>query len=794
MKIPFRQGLVNFARTGDGQPMFLKVNASRNYIDIVAIKTPVTVAFAHGKSDYILTEPTNVDSAWGPIAGVKTWLFWDIDTLTGKRTYGTTTIAPVVGAVAPKVLGQHWFDTATTTMKVWTGHTWLPKIRVFAGTYDGVTLTPNVGGTQAGIRVGVTAGRIIFDANGKPVNKRNGEFFTTEDNFLVHGETSSTVNLEQGSFIGKANEPIPAYSVVKFTDVGWISLAEYEDIENVALAMSTTSVNTNEVGSLVFGGIVTNPYWNFQTLNAPLWVKGSGEVSEEEEDNGKKPPIGRVLSPTSMLFNPYSRSAGAIGDGAKGDKGDKGDPGDVGPPGPRGLPGADSVVAGPTGAKGDTGAVGAKGDKGDKGDTPVIDYEAIIAAVLDRLELPSSQPGTLEIVGPETITERSNGTYTVTLKIGTGPAVTVPVSIKLTGENAAINNNGLLTTQTMATDGVSLVLEAEYLYNGTVIKATKEVIVTKIAPTLLTVTGLTNTFPNETRQLVTIVKYADGVTKTVTTAATYMTSNAGAGTVNLVGLFTAKSVTANTPITVTATYVEGEHTLSANISATVLLVIPVGMNLTMTVLTGANGQKINEGGTAQFAAVITMNDGTSVTVVPSWAVSAANVGSINTNGLFTAALQSSGEATGNVNATIVYQGVALQATKAVTVADVPVVTTVFPYYGLISKTTQLTATTVTGLQNRGTAANRTGNFTLDAGTGTSGTYMVYAYPVSYGLATFLDTSTNFTGGWDGAGGDYTDPSKDGPITVNVTVNGTSIPFYVYKTSRAGIGVKTWTVS
>lgn len=796
MKIPFRQGLVNFARSGDNQSQFMKVNTSRNYVDLVSNKVSVTIAFAHGKSNYILSEPADVTAAWGPIGGVKQWLYWDIDKLTGKRSFGTTKLAPVVADIAPTVrpTDLHWFDTTTTTMKVWTGGSWLPVIRVFAGTYDGTSLVQNTYGSQVDNRQSVAAGRVIYDAIGKPVRKQSGEFFTTEDNFLVTGETSSTVNLEQGSFVAQAIEPIPAYSVIKLTDVGKMSLASYDDIDNVALAVSTIATNTNDIGSAVFNGIIYNPFWNWPKINAPLWVYNSGEVSDTEPVNNKKPPIGRVLTPTTILFNPYTRAL-ANGGGGNGEKGDKGDPGVAGPQGPRGLPGADGAP-GPTGAKGDKGDKGdkgEKGDKGDKGDTPVIDYPAIIAEVLKQLQgqIPTPKPVTLKILGPEEVNERTTTAYAVQLSVDGGDTITVAAVISMAGVEASMNGNNLVA-QTQSADGHTVQLSAQYIYNGTVLDAKLTVKIKKLPPVTLTITGWTDAFPGETRQAVATVRYADGVTNIVTTQSSWISNAPSLAAVVASGLVTAKTVTATTPVAISATFVEGAYTITGSQTANVKVIAPVSMAINMSILTGANAGNINEGGTARFVAVVTMTNGTTTTVIPAWTTSPA-IGTIDVDGNFVAA-QVASNTTADVMGKITLQGVALQATKSVTVVDIPVVVTPAPFFGLVSKTAQLTAANVSALPGRGTGGTKAFTFTLDAGTGTTGQYMVYAYPVSYGLANFLDTSTNFSGGWDGAGGDPTDPSKDGPIVVGITINGATVPFYVYKTSRSGIGQKTWTVS
>ena len=63
----------------------------------------------------------------------------------------------------------------------------------------------------------------------------------------------------------------------------------------------------------------------------------------------------------------------------------------------------------------------------------------------------------------------------------------------------------------------------------------------------------------------------------------------------------------------------------------------------------------------------------------------------------------------------------------------------------------------------------------------------YCYPASWGHATFTDLSNGWVGGWEsmdeGAGADVFVPDQ-----VNVVVNGEVVPFFVYETSQAGIGL------
>ena len=119
-------------------------------------------------------------------------------------------------------------------------------------------------------------------------------------------------------------------------------------------------------------------------------------------------------------------------------------------------------------------------------------------------------------------------------------------------------------------------------------------------------------------------------------------------------------------------------------------------------------------------------------------------------------------------------------------SEMPVI---YPYYGLGSSTATLDAALILGLSGRGPTASRA----LDSWTITSGPNesMYYAYPVAYGEATFLDTDSQMEGGWDGVF--YNTTGELGPATINVTINGVVVPFYLYKTDWPDLGLCHWKV-
>ena len=119
----------------------------------------------------------------------------------------------------------------------------------------------------------------------------------------------------------------------------------------------------------------------------------------------------------------------------------------------------------------------------------------------------------------------------------------------------------------------------------------------------------------------------------------------------------------------------------------------------------------------------------------------------------------------------------------------PVVAAIYPYYGIASSTAPINAALILSLSGRGPNASRV----MDALTLTSGENesMYYAYPVSYGEATFLDIDSKMEGGWDGVF--YNTTGALGPATVNVSLNGSTIPFYLYKTDWPDLGLCHWKV-
>jgi hypothetical protein len=99
---------------------------------------------------------------------------------------------------------------------------------------------------------------------------------------------------------------------------------------------------------------------------------------------------------------------------------------------------------------------------------------------------------------------------------------------------------------------------------------------------------------------------------------------------------------------------------------------------------------------------------------------------------------------------------------------------------------------VLGLENRSVDPQTIDRTFFLTSTNGQDLYQYWASPVSAGEVEFLDTDSQFVGGWDGANNDIWDPLKFGPITLNITTpSGLVVPYYVYRTDYNNLGPCNW---
>src|SRR5271165_5387171 len=101
MIINFRQGIVQQMMSA-GHPAFLQLVGTGVNL-IASPSNPTIVDFAQGQSDYLFQEAANITNAWaGPFTVTSyAYLYWDINLLTGIRTFNSTPYVPVTSANPP---------------------------------------------------------------------------------------------------------------------------------------------------------------------------------------------------------------------------------------------------------------------------------------------------------------------------------------------------------------------------------------------------------------------------------------------------------------------------------------------------------------------------------------------------------------------------------------------------------------------------------------------------------------------------------------------------------------------
>ena len=447
------------------------------------------------------------------------------------------------------------------------------------------------------------------------------------------------------------------------------------------------------------------------------------------------------------------------------------------------------ISAGPAGPEGPEGPEGPPGPQGLQGPPPEVDYQYLIDQIMGQLN-----SGTvLTILGPSQIIEGLTGQFSLQLTTtGGNSVVTGPITIQTPIAGVTINASNLVTVSgTALTADANMTLNAAHTYLGTEYTATKSVVLKNALPVSIQASGVPASL-NEglTAQIVVVATYSNGATATKTAQCTFSSNNTSALTVSASGLVNALPVTANTPVTITVSFVEGSTSLQATLNTTVKNIVPTGLSISGPAV-------VNAGLTANYTATAQFSDGTTqdVTASTNFVMAIPAMGSFSTTvrGLFTASPVTT-DTTGNVSAEFTASGVTVNDVHSITVLSG--IVGIRPYYGTNPVTATKDSAFVLALSNRGPTASLVSTFTLDSGGPGSGITMYYAYPVSYGLAKFEDTSTpGFYGGWDGVQGDPTNPAKWGPMTVQVdTGGGVIVPFYLYATDYDGLGQVTWNAS
>lgn len=325
MRVDFRQGVVSYQTDGFGAPTYLVESSTPDYVDFQVNPKPTVVTFAHGTSDYLVVFDEDAAGAWGPLAtGTTTWLYWDIDLLTGAVSRGMTVFEPVASFTAPStpMTDQHWFDLAATTMKIWNGSKWINRVRVFAGyvpSGSASNVAARTTGSQAGLNTPVNAGFVMLDALLRPLRTSAGELLTTETRVRVKNtaNTSGVLAVPPNAFIPvRALENLPAMAIVTFTDEDAVMLASGDPSLPVArtpVGIVQESLGVNEVGTLTQYGEITYDQWDWTgNFGKPLYCDYDGQLTTTRPNGLVSYRVGVVKNANTILFQVDSETQPAI--------------------------------------------------------------------------------------------------------------------------------------------------------------------------------------------------------------------------------------------------------------------------------------------------------------------------------------------------------------------------------------------------------------------------------------------------------------------------------------------------
>ena len=311
MILDFRQGIVRYAVDNKKLPTFLYTDKNTQYVSVNAQHSKALLTFAHEDVDYLYEEGTDTKNAFGPFDNnTKYWLYLDLNTLTGLRTFGSTKLEPVVSEVEPdKIKDLHWFNTINNTMYCYDGLVWIQKLRVFVSTYYNHNVSILEHGTQVDNHNTCNAGYILYDDADSPSKRASADgsykFLTTSSHFAASKSVTTTVSLEPIIHIAQASINIPKYKIITYSGDNLITPASYDDPDQKsAIGVVEYDVNTGEKCYFSTSTYLTNSAWNFTAPpSSSIYLGLNGNITTTIPPNGFIQKIGFVVSSNTVYID-----------------------------------------------------------------------------------------------------------------------------------------------------------------------------------------------------------------------------------------------------------------------------------------------------------------------------------------------------------------------------------------------------------------------------------------------------------------------------------------------------------
>ncbi len=279
----------------------------------------------------------------------------------------------------------------------------------------------------------------------------------------------------------------------------------------------------------------------------------------------------------------------------------------------------------------------------------------------------------ISIAGPSVVNENGSAQFICNVQYENGGVLGFTDRANWQSSNtsyAPISSSGLLSAKTVSLD---IPVTVTATYQGKT--ATKSVLIENDLPVTLdsvSISGSSTVNENTTVQYASTAHYSDGSTNDVTSATDWNSSNSSYAPISDSGVLSAKEVSFDLPVTVTASYGGKSATKSITVKN-----IPASLNS----ISISGPTSLDENSNAQYHCIAHYSDGSTndVTTSASWSEDALHVNITNPGGKLIANYVD-GNQTCTVTAT--YDG--KTATQVVSIVDIPEVYSLSADYDAVS--------------------------------------------------------------------------------------------------------------